>query len=130
MAEVFDRRGEMSAATVKANKYDPLRRFLSADTAAPLTLSFAQVEQILGAKLPPSAYVRAAWWSNETDPTHSQCKAWLSAGLKAQLDRLHERVTFSQGASHEPLRPSHLNSASIAGVTREASDGRGRSCNT
>ena len=28
----------MSAATVKANKYDPLRRFLSADTAAPLDL--------------------------------------------------------------------------------------------
>ena len=27
---IFDRRGGMSAATVKANKYDPLRRFLSA----------------------------------------------------------------------------------------------------
>ncbi len=73
-------------------KYDPLRKFLFADPVLPLTLSFAQVEQILGSELPQSAYGRIRWWTNET---HEHSMSWLAAGLKAQPDLLHHRVTFS-----------------------------------
>ncbi len=80
-----------------SKKYDPLRKFLFADPVLPLTLSFAQVEQILGSELPQSAYGRTQWWANEKrpTPTHEHSMSWLAAGLKAQPDLLHHRVTFS-----------------------------------
>ncbi len=78
-----------------SKKYDPLRKFLLADPILPLALSFAQVEQILGAELPDSAYRRPQWWANERRPTHDHSMAWLTAGLKAKPDLFHRTVTFS-----------------------------------
>lgn len=77
------------------SKYDPLYRFLTADAALPLTLSFAQIEQILGFSLPASAQKHSAWWATETKPTHSHSLAWRMAGLRAKPDLLRRRVTFS-----------------------------------
>jgi hypothetical protein len=75
------------------SKYDPLRTFLKADPALPLTLSFAQVELILGSELPASARIHQPWWGN--DATHSHAMAWLAAGLRATSDIHQRRVTFS-----------------------------------
>jgi hypothetical protein len=78
-----------------ASKYDPLQRFLSADPVLPLTLSFAQVEQIVGFQLPDSARMHPAWWANEKSPTHSHAMSWLLAGVKAAPNMRERRVTFS-----------------------------------
>lgn len=74
-------------------KYDLLHKFLTADPVLPLTLSFAQVELILGTELPASARTHQPWWGN--DATHSHAMAWLAAGLKATPDMRQQRVTFS-----------------------------------
>lgn len=75
--------------------YAPLEhRLANADQSA-LTLSFEQIETLLGRKLPPSAYddrIKRQWWAN-TD-THAQAKAWLKTGRKARLDAVRNQVTF------------------------------------
>lgn len=75
--------------------YSPLQQRLANATQASVTMSFEEIEQILGRKLPPSAYdeqIKRQWWAN-TD-THSQARAWLRAGRKAKLDTARNNVTF------------------------------------
>ena len=43
-------------------------------------LTHANIEEILGAPLPPSAKRRRAWWGNEADATHVQRRSWLHSG--------------------------------------------------
>ncbi len=47
-----------------------------------ITLSFDQVEKIIGAELPPSAFQHSAWWSNEKNGVHVSAHAWMGAGWK------------------------------------------------
>ena len=55
------------------SKYDPLTSFLVAKAGREIRLSFAEIERILGFKLPKSAYEHEAWWSN--NPTgHSHAR--------------------------------------------------------
>ena len=81
----------------RAGKYAPLNAFLAAQTALPLTLSFRQVEVVLGFELPRSAITRLEWWGNEepTSTRHVQSLAWTTAGLKASPDLVDQNVTFS-----------------------------------
>jgi hypothetical protein len=75
--------------------YAPLHERLANAGADPVTLTFAEIERLLGRKLPASAYddrVKRQWWAN-TD-THVQARAWLRAGRKARLDARENRVTF------------------------------------
>jgi hypothetical protein len=59
--------------------------------------SFAELEQILGRPLPPSAYRYNAWWANQTGPGHSQTHGWRSVGWKtAKLDLERRRVRFER----------------------------------
>jgi hypothetical protein len=84
------------------SKYDPLHRFLN--NAKPgtqeLTLTFAQIESILGSKLPASAHRHRPWWANEYSPTaHTQAKSWLSAGWEVDtVDQAREWVRFRRVA--------------------------------
>jgi hypothetical protein len=75
--------------------YSPLHERLANAGSAPVTLSFGEIERLLGRKLPPSARnerIKRQWWAN-TD-THAQARAWLQAGRKARLDARNDRVTF------------------------------------
>jgi hypothetical protein len=80
------------------SKYDPLHDFLK--NAKPgtkeLTLTFAQIESILGGKLPASAHRHRPWWANEYGfTTHTQAKSWLSAGWEVDtVDQSREWVRF------------------------------------
>ena len=76
--------------------YDPLKRRLTAATEGSVSLSFDDVEKLIGQPLPKSAYEYEAWWSNE-DPvktTHSQSKAWTTAGFDAEVSLQRRQVTF------------------------------------
>lgn len=83
-------------------KYDPLHRYLRRQPAAEVVLTFAEIENLLVAMLPKSAY-RREWWSNEasTASRHSHAQAWMAAGYAAlpMIDR--ERVVFRRRAAME-----------------------------
>lgn len=77
--------------------YDPLRDYLAGCGRDEVTLSFDQVEEILGRALPDSARKYDAWWANAGDsPTtrHSHARSWCAAGYRARADRAAGRVAF------------------------------------
>lgn len=78
-------------------KYDPLETHLRRQRAATYELSFRDIERILGALLPKSAY-RPEWWANEqvAGRRHVQCKAWRCAAYDAALLATDERVRFTR----------------------------------
>ncbi len=75
-----------------ASKYerleDHLRREKLNSDSKTVSLSFKQIEAIIGAPLPRSAYDYQAWWANQVS-NHPQTKSWLSAGYKVQSVNQH-----------------------------------------
>lgn len=83
--------------------YDPLGVRLRGATDDTVRMTFAEVEEVIGAKLPPSAHKRNEWWSNNPFG-HSQARAWLEAGFEtANLDRTGKTVVFRRVAP--PAQP-------------------------
>jgi hypothetical protein len=80
-------------------KYEPLKRYLDGRLdAGPIRLSFAEIDDILGFRLPRSARDHQAWWSN-TRIGHSHAAAWLDADWKTTaLDLAGGAVTFVKAA--------------------------------
>lgn len=74
--------------------YSPLKSHLAAQSDDRIPLTFAEIEQILGRPLPPSAKGKSTrqWWANTQ--THSQAKSWLDVGRTAKLDVDGQAVTF------------------------------------
>ena len=85
------------------SKYAPLADYFRAATGNELKLTFSQVEQIIGAKLPPSALKHEAWWQNSTPGTdsHVQALAWMTTGWrKWRVDLAARHVVFNRVGSH------------------------------
>lgn len=77
------------------SKYAPLGDYLKKQTGTRVTLSFKDVEGIIGEPLPPSARAHPAWWANDTNGRHVHANEWLNAGWKTDSVSLaEERVTF------------------------------------
>lgn len=75
-------------------KYAPLTHFLHRQTRDEVRMTFADIEKVIGDKLPSSAAHHRAWWSN--NPSNSvMTKAWLSAGFKSeQVDLEGRKLIF------------------------------------
>jgi hypothetical protein len=75
------------------SKYEPLSAFLKTQARDEIPMTFSEIEQIVGSKLPPSKRNRA-WWSNNPDNS-VMTRAWLEAGYKtASVDIPGERLVF------------------------------------
>ena len=78
--------------------YEPLEKYLFQQKGASVAMTFAEVERVIGSKLPPSAHKRNEWWSNNAT-NHSQARAWLNAGFEtANLDRKAKKIVFRRVA--------------------------------
>lgn len=84
------------------SKYEPLSHFLASTFGAAQRMSFAEIERILGFKLPKSAYEHQAWWSN--NPTgHSHARSWSDAGWRTEgVDLAGRKVTFQRTKAVAP----------------------------
>ena len=88
-----------------SNKYAPLTRFLRQQEAPRITMTFHEVEEVLGFSLPASAWKYPAWWSNAASG-QSQVKSWRDAGWETRdLDLRGRKVTFVRVAG-EPVAPA------------------------
>lgn len=77
------------------SRYAALARYLETVSEDVVTLSFGEIESILGFPLPPSARKHGAWWSNGASNA-----AWITVGWKSEgRDMAGQRVTFRRGAS-------------------------------
>jgi hypothetical protein len=92
-AERRDNRGSGCHAGVVA-KYDALFKRLCADPDSVATLTFDEIEALVGA-LPSAALTRRQWWSNDAGAGQVQATAWLNAGREIEhVDLSARRVRF------------------------------------
>lgn len=72
------------------SKYERLTRHLVElpNSTKDLTLSFRELEAVLGFELPKSASDHRPWWGNQTDTRNRpQARAWKTAGF--EVDAVH-----------------------------------------
>ena len=83
--------------SVKAgSKYFPLYHHLKHQRGERVVMTFAQIEAILGQRLPASARAGKAFWSNRASGG-LQADAWLEAGLETvEIDLRRRRVAWSR----------------------------------
>ena len=85
----------------KGLKYRKLYTHLCDLTTREWMTSFAEIEAIIGDKLPPSARLHRASWAN--DVTQTRARAWISAGWKtAQVDMDAETLLFRREVIYAP----------------------------
>ena len=81
-------------------KYDPLKKYLDNQLikiGTAVTLSFHEIETIIGDQLPKSASVHDEWWENSFN--HSQAKSWRKAGYETtdvNANRKRKRMSFTK----------------------------------
>ncbi len=80
-------------AVIRREQYQRLERHLQADGRLRVEMTFAEVAQIIGERLPDSAYQHPAWWGS--DPKHTQ-SVWLDAGYTASPNLTAQKVTFTK----------------------------------
>jgi PHD/YefM family antitoxin component YafN of YafNO toxin-antitoxin module len=107
------------------SKYEALGEFLKRQSNQRVTMSFAEIERIIGAKLPPSARKHRPWWSN--NPTNSaMTQIWLAAGYESeQVDMAARRLVFRRVRSVEGpgaglAEPSNASAYDIASYEEAA----------
>ena len=72
-------------------KYDPIFRHLKQSSKSQNILTYTEMENILSAKLPASAYKYKEWWDNNS---HVQSKSWREAGYTVETVSLGDKVIF------------------------------------
>ena len=79
-------------------KYAPLYRHLLAMAGPDWRTSFAEVEAVLGFRLPDSARLHRPWWANSAKGNgHSHALAWQAAGWKTgRVDLDTETLVFAR----------------------------------
>lgn len=90
-----------------AGKYRGLGVYLGGVVGDRVTLRFAEVERIIGSRLPLTARAERAWWGNRNDPKRGQARVWMMAGWRrTDLDLSREVVTFErvpEGGGNDPV---------------------------
>ncbi|MFP3637427.1 HNH endonuclease [Paraburkholderia sp. SIMBA_054] len=84
------------------SKYRPLGDYLKAVTVNEISLTFGEIEGLLGQLLPPSARRHDAWWENSGpgDKSHVHARVWMDAGWrKFRADRQAGVVVFRRAGT-------------------------------
>ena len=79
------------------SKYYLIFEHLQACKQAAVTLTFTEVEALMGCSLPASALKKKNWWSNRDSASALQASAWINAGYQIEsVDLAQQTVTFSE----------------------------------
>jgi hypothetical protein len=86
--------GEPAMGKNAARRYQPLTAHLRSQRSEQVRMTFADIERVIGEKLPASASNYRAWWSN--NPSNNEMtRAWLEAGFRSeQVDISGRKVVF------------------------------------
>ena len=76
------------------SSYYKLMKYLQEKDQDMLRITFREIEDVLGAKLPPSAYEHRAWWANSQSHSHAR-HGWIKAGFETSMvDLGAQEVSF------------------------------------
>jgi hypothetical protein len=78
------------------SKYDALGAYLMRQSRSEIPMTFAEIERVIGAKLPVNSQQHRAWWSN--NPLNNvMTKVWLSAGFRSEkVDMEGKKLVFKR----------------------------------
>lgn len=78
---------------MKGEKFIELSRFFENSKEDHITLTFEDIESIIGQKLYPSAYKYVQYWNHSK--THTITFSWIDAGYKLNgVDLVNQKVSF------------------------------------
>jgi hypothetical protein len=103
------------------SRYAPLADWLQSQLGEidRVKFSFEEVEDIIGGKLPTSAYNHRAWWANDS-VGHPHSKLWLEAGWRrSSLNMSENKVTFVRIREREKAYIDFYNKL-VASLLKEA----------
>ena len=69
--------------------YARLAAHLASLPGARVTLTLAQIEEILGEPLPLGAHIHPGWWSYAPGARNPQARGWSDAGWRLEQADLH-----------------------------------------
>jgi DNA-binding transcriptional regulator YiaG len=79
------------------SKYSPLFEHLQRCNQEAVTLTFAEIEALMGCSLPTSALNKKNWWSNRDSSSALQAGAWIGAGYHIEsVDLTQQTVSFQK----------------------------------
>lgn len=78
---------------IRREQYQRLEGHLRAAGRPRIEMTFAEVAQVIGEQLPPSAHQHPAWWGG--DPRHTQAVR-LDAGYTASPNLTAQKVVFTK----------------------------------
>lgn len=81
-------------------KYIPLAAYFEAATDDKLTLTFSEIETIMGQPLPNASYLNKSWWK-KTKPPLKHFIAWTALGYSVTDIKLGYYVTFEKPAINQ-----------------------------
>lgn len=103
------------------SKYSIFGEYLGKRPEKQIELSFEQIEEILGFRLPPTAYKQRAWWSNNTRNS-VMTKVWRKAGFRSEdVDMAKKRLVFRRVPPPPPQTPAEPQGVSILDRLRRKS---------
>lgn len=83
-------------------KYTPLESHLRNSGSDHVPMTFQEIERIIGAPLPPSAFRHRALWSNNAS-NWVMTRSWLAAGYKTEaVDVANRTVVFRKTTPSNP----------------------------
>jgi hypothetical protein len=102
MPQINHVKNEHNIATFKSksmSKYKPITSYFERSTNQSESLSYVKIEEILGFRLPESAYTYRPWWANGG---HIQANSWMIAGWKVDKVELGKSVVFKKISNINP----------------------------
>ncbi len=82
---------EIKNECAKHGKYGKLYGYLKRKDLDKIEMSLVKIEEVLGDKLPKSAYSYQTWWANGG---HHHALTWLDAGYRVKVISLGEKICF------------------------------------
>ena len=105
------------------SKYAALETYLLESGQEAVSMTFGDIEKIIGADLPPSAFKHRPWWSN--NPSNSVItNSWLKAGYKTEnVDMAGKKLVFVKTALYPPPSESGAHALRDAAPSPAATSG-------
>lgn len=112
------------------SNYDAIGAFLESSKLDEMSMTFAQIEILIGRPLPMSALKYGVWWANSA--TNPQSQGWVSLGWKVRRIKVEDRkVEFhrertehepSEQVQHAPASKWEFRKSSLIGERQTTSD--------
>ena len=100
-------------------KYIPLSNYFQSTEQSSIQLSFTEIENIIGQKLPNASYLNKSWWQKTKSPL-KHFLAWTANGYQVTAVQPGYYVTFQKPVQYENTAETTNNTNAYPFIIRQA----------